>query len=382
MIPTQTYIHLMRLVADMFEPNELERLAPRVRGGPRLAESNGNGLAGLDPIAVTEAIAYDFLAKGGKYFRPFVTLAAYDALTGSRCTGAHGADHAAKISDAVRRTALSAEIFHKASLVHDDIEDNDAFRYGEPTIHHAHGIPTAINVGDYLIGMGYRLVSRDAFELGPDTATDILNRLADAHLRLSEGQGAELAWRDARNKHLTPRDALKVYTLKTAPAFEVALYSGIRLAGPADAHIAAIHQFAMYLGIAFQVLNDLKDWKKDQDNKLTSNGDVLGGRPTILLALALEGLQETDQNLLLGILSDKTAGLDAVEQVRKLYVKADVFQKAQMLVSRYQARMEEIAANLSPNELRTLAMYLIDTILYQTVEPEPASLHHGSRTHS
>ncbi len=54
-------------------------------------------------------------------------------------------------------------------------------------------------------------------------AADILDKLADSHLKLSEGQGAELLWRDAGEKTLTPLDALKIYALKTAPAFEAAL---------------------------------------------------------------------------------------------------------------------------------------------------------------
>ena len=89
-------------------------------------------------------------------------------------------------------------------------------------MHRRFGIPTAINVGDYLIGMGYRLVSREAKSLGPDVVADILDNLADAHTRLSEGQGAELAWRDSLNKQLKPIDALKIYALKTSPAFEAA----------------------------------------------------------------------------------------------------------------------------------------------------------------
>src|SRR5205807_6137372 len=128
------------------------------------------------------------------------TLAAYDALKGAK--GTRSADNV-DLPDAVRRAALSIEAFHKASLVHDDIEDDDSFRYGHETLHRRHGVPAAINVGDYLIGLGYRLVARERKELGGDCAADILNRLAEAHLKLSEGQGAELLWRDARDKSLT-----------------------------------------------------------------------------------------------------------------------------------------------------------------------------------
>ena len=280
----------------MFQPDELERLVPRTRGGPRLAEVNGAGAGGLDPLAATEAIAYDFLAKGGKYSRPFITLAAYDALTGGQCAQPDGGDLIrSRITDVVRRTAMSIESFHKASLVHDDIQDGDEFRYGQPTLHNQHGVPTAINVGDYLIGMGYRLISRDIDEVGASAAADILNKLADAHTRLSEGQGAELVWRDSRDKRLTPAEALKIYALKTAPAFEAALYCGLRLAGPADQYAEPVARLAKHLGIGFQILNDLQDWRGDDFNKLTLGGDVLGGRPTVLWALALEGLERRRQ---------------------------------------------------------------------------------------
>src|SRR4051794_38534230 len=293
--PSQ-YVHLLRAARQMFEPDELERLIPRARGGPRLEQVNGAGAGGLDPIAATEAIAYDFLAKGGKYSRPFITLAAYDAMTGGKCARrGEGEDACDRLSDVVRRTALSIESFHKASLVHDDIQDSDEFRYGQPTLHILHGVPTAINVGDFLIGLGYRLVSRDTESLGAATAADILNKLADAHTKLSEGQGAELVWRDSRDKRLTPNEALKIYALKTAPAFEAALYSGLRLAGPANQYAEPIAQLAKHLGIAFQILNDLQDWQGDDFNKLTLGGDVLGGRPTVLWALALEGLGDAER---------------------------------------------------------------------------------------
>ncbi len=199
----------------------------------------------------------------------------------------------------MRRTALAIEAFHKASLVHDDIEDDDTFRYGRETLHRQYGVATAINVGDYLLGLGYRLVGRERKELGGDCTADILNKLADAHLKLSEGQGAELLWRDAGDKTLTALDALKIYALKTAPAFEAALYAGVRLAGPADAYEKVVADFSKNLGVAFQILNDLKDWEGDADNKLIAGQDVLAARPTLLLALALEGSLPTDRAELL-----------------------------------------------------------------------------------
>lgn len=369
---TKSYVHLMRAAGAMFEPAELDRLVPRLRGGPRLTEVNGQGVAGLDPVAGTEAIAYDFLAKGGKHSRPFITLAVYDALTGGRGCLADGAEYLATLPDHVRRAALSIETFHKASLVHDDIEDDDPYRYGDQTLHRKHGTATAINVGDYLIGLGYRLISRDAKALGPETAADILDRLADAHMKLCEGQGAELLWRDSLKKQLAPLDALKIYALKTSPAFEAALYSGLRLAGPVDA--AWVGQFARHVGVAFQILNDLGDWRGDDHNKLRAAGDIVGGRPTVLWALALEALDEKNRADLLELTSRETLSPSDVARIREWYTQAGVFEKAEKLVDKYQERAEAIADEVQPEELRRLMYYLIDTILERPAAATPPTV--------
>jgi geranylgeranyl pyrophosphate synthase len=363
-----TYVHLARAAARMFHPDELERLVPRIRGGPRLSEVNGAGAGGLDPLAATEAIAYDFLAKGGKYSRPFITLAAYDALTGGQCAQPNGGELVGtRINDVVRRTAMSIESFHKASLVHDDIQDGDEFRYGQPTLHNQHGVPTAINVGDYLIGMGYRLISRDIDEVGASTAADILNKMADAHTRLSEGQGAELVWRDSRDKRLTPAEALKIYALKTAPAFEAALYCGLRLVGPTDQYAEPIARLTKHLGIGFQILNDLQDWRGDDFNKLTLGGDVLGGRPTVLWALALEGLPRDERRELEQLVATGEATPAVFTQIRNLFEQAGAFTKALALVDEHRREAEKVADSLSPVALRHLAHHLIATVLEQPV---------------
>ena len=117
-------------------------------------------------------------------------------------------ERVAKLPDAVKRVALAIEVFHKASLVHDDIEDDDAFRYGRPALHREYGLPTAINVGDLHDRPGLPAGGRRAKRaLTSDVAADILALLSEAHIRLCEGQGAELAWRDAMDKRLTPIEA-------------------------------------------------------------------------------------------------------------------------------------------------------------------------------
>jgi geranylgeranyl pyrophosphate synthase len=369
--PTRSYVHLLRAASRMFETEELQRLVPRLRGNSPVPASSHASSSPLDPVAGTEALAYDFLAKGGKHSRPFITLAMYDALSGGHATLPDGAAYLEGVDDAVRRASMSIETFHKASLVHDDIEDDDAYRYGQETLHRRWGVPTAINVGDYLIGMGYRLVSRESRKLGPETAADILDLLADAHQRLTEGQGAELLWRDSMEKRLTPLDALKIYTLKTAPAFEAALLTGARLAGPIDAYREPLKQFARNLGVAFQILNDLKDWREDESNKGSAGGDILGGRPTLLWALALESLPADRLNELQSLVDgeEKDHPLRLV-RVRRMYHEAGVFEQAGRLVEKHRQRAEALADQVEPESLRRLLYYLVDTVLEAPELPE------------
>jgi geranylgeranyl pyrophosphate synthase len=360
----------------MFARDELERLAPPFRRNGRPHESNGEDYQHLDPVAATEAIAYDFLTKGGKHSRPFITLATYHALSQPESLSGNGRPSeddgdVPSFPDAVKRTAMSIEIFHKASLVHDDIEDDDAYRYGHETLHRRFGTPTAINVGDYLIGMGYRLLSGESATLGSDTVADILDRMADAHVKLTEGQGAELLWRDSRDKQLTTTDAIRIYELKTAPAFEAALYAGLRLANRAGQYGQAVHDFARNLGVAFQILNDLGDWVGDDHNKLAAGTDVLGGRPTVLWALALEGLSQSEKSELVS-LADNTAEApgDAIERVRRLYERADVFGRAARLVDSHRSEAITVARSVESSRLKQLLLYLVGKVLDR---PESAS---------
>jgi geranylgeranyl pyrophosphate synthase len=205
---------------------------------------------------------------------------------------------------------------------------------------------------------------------------DVLDRLADAHMKLSEGQGAELIWRDSLNKRLKPLDALKIYALKTAPAFEAALYCGLRLAGPVDDQRRdQVSQFARHLGVAFQVLNDLNDWQGDDHNKLLAAGDVVGGRPTVLWALALEGLPEAERVELERLVAQSPVTTAAVARIRALYQQANVFDKATRLIEKYQERAEAVADEVEPDEFRRLLYFLVDTVIdRQSSEDAPAQV--------
>ncbi len=364
-VKPRTYVHLLRAAHGVCEEPELTRLAGRSRKG-------------VGTLGRNEDLAYEWMERGGKRSRPFITLAAYDAMKGGEATRA---SEAPAFPDAVKRAALAIEAFHKASLIHDDIEDDDAYRYGQETLHKRIGTGPAINIGDYLVGWGYRLLARDAVSHGPEVASDLLARFSDAHVKLAEGQGAELLWRQAADQSLSPLDALRIYALKTSPAFEAALYAGVRMGGDpeqASRLDKTVAEFSKNLGIAFQIINDLNDFTPDEDNKLVAGQDVLAARPTLLLALALESLPAEKGGELLALIRTGTSGGAVVERVRTLYSQARVFERAEKLLEKFRAKAEALADEVEPQPLRELMYYLVDSVLQRADAPEEETVRESS----
>lgn len=192
-------------------------------------------------------LSIDWLCREGKRYRPALTAGIFTALTGLPL-------HA--IPDSVRQASIAVECFHKASLIHDDIEDGDAARYNQPTLHHQHGIAIALNVGDYLIGAGYRLLAE--MDCPNEAKIEILRIAAKCHQTLCIGQGEELAL--IRLKQ-TPNveKVLQIFSQKTSPAFNAALQIGAILAQADRQMLHGLDQFSEAVGIGYQIHDDLRD---------------------------------------------------------------------------------------------------------------------------
>lgn len=362
--PVGDYLPLLREASEMFAPESLARLMHGAGMDDAIGVVPAAANAPLDPLRATGGIAGEFLTRGGKFLRPFITLAAFDAVAADRRDEGNGGGMPPR--DAVKSAAVAIEVFHKASLVHDDIEDDDRMRYGRATLHVERGIPCAINVGDYLVGLGYRIVSCLP-GVEPQVQRDVLALLSDAHVRLSRGQGAELWWRDATDKRLSPSESLEIYGLKTSPAFEAAVAMGIRLAGVDPEQAGAIRRYALHVGTGFQILNDLKDWSGDLENDRRAAGDLLGGRPTLMWALALERLAEDDIQRLRDV-AGKAGAADAsaadvaaaIATARRLFSSSDVFQRAAAIVEEQRTAAGAAAATCRYSRLREVLEFLLD----------------------
>ncbi|MCA8983639.1 MAG: polyprenyl synthetase family protein [Planctomycetaceae bacterium] len=354
---TAGYIPLMREGKRLFDKEEFDRLLPPLRIGQTQTPRS--------PLAKTEEIARDWLANGGKRFRPFITLAAWDARLGGEATRLDPSNPAPlDIPDAVKKSAIAIEAFHKASLVHDDIQDDDQYRYGEETLHRRHGVGMAINVGDYLIGMGYRLLAECHVDGDPLAVSDIVQRMSLAHIKLCEGQGAEMEWTNHPSLDLTPLDAMQIYALKTSPAFEAALYAGLRLSGDIAPYEEMIPAFCRHLGVGFQILNDLKDWRGDVRNKVITGQDAMALRPTLLLAMAIKAASPEQRTILENVLKgDPDSPLQRLELLKLIFEQTDAFNQAEMLVEKSRERAEALADAVQPESLRHYLYFLIDTVL-------------------
>jgi geranylgeranyl pyrophosphate synthase len=160
------------------------------------------------------------------------------------------------VPEGMRKVAVAVECFHKASLIHDDIEDDDTERYGEQTVHAQYGVPVALNVGDLLVGEGYRLLAES--EAPPQVIAQMMRITSAGHRSLCLGQGAELCWSRERTA-LSVQEVLGIFRLKTAPAFEVALRLGAAYAQADDDVQKTLTRYSEALGIAYQIRDDLDD---------------------------------------------------------------------------------------------------------------------------
>ena len=229
----------------------------------------------------TETLALHCLSGDGERWRPLLAVYAHKAIA------------VKNDNDLCRdlcKTAIAVECFHKASLVHDDIEDGDLFRYGKKTIHAEFGIPIALNVGDFLLGEGYRLLAE--LELPQDRKVEMLKVASHGHRQLCLGQGMELEWvRDPKPLSIT--QVIDMFQKKTSPAFEVALKLGVLSLGSNPKLDDILEKYSKALGIAYQIKDDINDFDPN-----TNFDDVSRSRPSVLLAIAWEKAEKKDRQLL------------------------------------------------------------------------------------
>src|SRR5688572_1581065 len=299
----------------------------------------------------TEKIAREWLGRAGKRWRPFLAVAAFQALR---------ENPGAPLPDDVRKIAVAVECFHKASLIHDDIEDNDAMRYGEKTLHEEHGVAVALNVGDLLIGEGYRLLG--ASQASAEQRAEMLLVASQGQQQLCRGQGAELCWA-RKPQPLSQTQVLDIFRKKTAPAFEVALRLGAIYAG-SERHeevADALSSYSEALGIAYQIRDDLSDLGSQGETN-----DIAGLRPSLLLAVAYEKAKDAKKSLLESVWRRSLEAGVKPEQIEAVYMELKADERARQLYETYKEEAIRSLRDVENPNLKGLLRRVIGKIFNDT----------------
>lgn len=219
----------------------------------------------------------DYPFRKGKGLRPTLCI--------SVARGINGMGHAALISS----TAL--ELYHNAFLIHDDVEDGSENRRGKETLHQLIGIPRAVNIGDATNVLAVSTLLENLNEVGVAKALQIIHEIEQMARQSVEGQSMELDWVADNQFDLTDEDYFSMCTKKTcwytfiAPC-RIGYIVGAEFWKDMDMHLHLdqLTQFGMYLGIAFQIQDDLLNLiGSEQKYGKEIAGDIYEGKRTIML---------------------------------------------------------------------------------------------------
>ena len=242
------------------------------------------------PPIVADAMRYSVFA-GGKRLRPVLALAAADAIDGR--TGMALA----------LPVACAIEMIHTYSLIHDDLPamDNDTLRRGRPTAHVVYGEGIAILAGDGLHAEAFTLIAR---EPATADATVIARKLrtlgvvgeAAGPAGMVGGQAIDLqaAGQAPGDRIRLDADGLRgMHARKTGALIRAAAVSGAIMAGAGEAQVRAIDGYAVDVGLAFQIVDDILDVEGDAASLGKSAGkDAAADKPTYPALFGLDRSRE------------------------------------------------------------------------------------------
>lgn len=218
-------------------------------------------------IPLIPELAGHLIASGGKRIRPLLTLASA-ALFGYAGKRQH-------------KLAACVEFIHTATLLHDDVVDESDQRRGKASANAIFGNEAAVLVGDFLFSRSFQLMVEDG-------SLDILRILSRASAVIAEGEVLQLS--TANNLQTTEDQYFQVIRSKTAELFAAACEVGAIVAERSPEEIKALRDYGMYLGIAFQISDDVLDYNAAEKRLGKSLGDDFKeGKMTLPVILALCG---------------------------------------------------------------------------------------------
>lgn len=225
------------------------------------------------------------ISHSGKQLRPLLTI-----LFARACNGG-------QITEATVRYAAAAELLHNATLLHDDVADSSATRRGVPTIMSLMGPSVAVLIGDYWLVRALDSILTDA--PSDPAVLKIFSRTLSA---LAEGELLQL--QKAQNGDTVEADYLRIIYNKTASLFEAACLSAALSVGASKEMEQAAIDYAVALGNAFQIQDDILDYSGTDSVGKPLGVDVLEQKITIPLLGALANVSEQEQARVRSLVND------------------------------------------------------------------------------
>ena len=214
-----------------------------------LLEKYSNHIKKIDDVLDSELELYTesefkeplkYALNGGKRIRPIILLLA------SECVG--------KIDDNTLAAGCAIEFLHTESVIHDDIIDNETLRRRKDPFYIKYGYNASVLTGDFVLGLILNIASRI-------NNPRVTKNLATTAMLMSEGEAIES--RLETSEDVTFDDYLKVIEYKTATAFETASRLGAIISGGTEEEIECLADYGKNIGIAYQIRDDLLDWKNE-----------------------------------------------------------------------------------------------------------------------
>lgn len=312
------------------------------------------GLAALplgqqEPATLYQPMQY-LLGLKAKRMRPLLVLLGYQAcINGTDSTPSRALP-----------TALSVELFHNFTLMHDDIMDNAPTRRGMPTVHTKWDSNVAILSGDGMFAYSMLLVAQTF----PEHAHDLVRIYSQAALAVCEGQMRDMDLAARPGTEVTVPEYLEMIGQKTAALLGASLRLGACAAGADEATQLHFERFGILTGIAFQLQDDLLDVFAPATTGKQPAGDIIENKKTYLWLRALEKATPAQRNELLRWTTISDRNEEKVAAVLAIYNQLGIAAETQQVVDRYFA---EALTELAGMEDRP-AVQQIETLLAQLIQ--------------
>ena len=283
-------------------------------------------------VEMVPQLARYLIEAGGKRLRPMLTVAA--ALVFDKPSGAQ------------TNYAAAVEFMHNATLLHDDVVDESDMRRGRPAARMIWGNQASVLVGDYLLGQAFLMM----VETGK---LDALGVLAKAATIIAEGEVFQLS--KAGDLAATPADYDQVIRAKTATLFQAAAEVGAMAGGADDAGRAALRDYGLELGLAFQLVDDVLDYRGESGAMGKNTGDDLReGKMTLPVILALADANPAEREIITASLGKPDAPDAALGQIVAIMNRHNALGRTVEKADTHVRRAREALAPLPDGEMKTI----------------------------